>query len=259
MISTLHSIKAVERQYSTGEEPVLVLCSDKVEYICKYARSNGAAFKLVSELIGSQLALLWGLKTPSAAFVNIRPSHWIKAGNTGILAFGSRRLDKVIDVNNTTIGSIKSSENILFDILDIALFDLWVANEDRNANNANLMYDINLGAIISIDYGCIFNTAMYDYPMSQLTSTDTILASDLFYGIQKDYPVDKVATKVMRNYNQNIARCQQFINKIVMELPSQWNISTDAVQSKVAQLFDSKWCDSVLNNFKEYLSENITK
>lgn len=37
MIPPVHSIKIVERQYSTGEEPLLVLCSDMCEYVCKYA------------------------------------------------------------------------------------------------------------------------------------------------------------------------------------------------------------------------------
>ena len=37
--------------------------------------------------------------------------------------------------------------------MKIALFDFWIANEDRNANNANLLYDVGRGRLISIDYG----------------------------------------------------------------------------------------------------------
>ena len=259
MISSVHSIKSVERQYATGEEPVLVLCSDMYEYICKYARTSGTAYKLASELIGSLLAQSWGLNTPPTSFIEIRPGHWFKAGEHGILAFGSRRVDKVIDVNPTTIGGIKPSVNTLRNILDIALYDLWVANEDRNANNANLMYDIEQGSLISIDYGCIFNTAMYDYPMSQLTSTDTILASDLFQHIQKGYPVDKVSSKVVNQFYRNIARCKHVARKIAHEMPVQWGVTFDVVQTKLGQLFDNRWCESVLNNYKEFLSENIIK
>lgn len=257
MISSVHSIKAVERQYATGEEPVLVLCSDRHEYICKYARTSGSAYKLASERIGSCLAQTWGLNTPPTAFIDIRPGHWSKAGTTGILAFGSRRLDKVIDINPTTANSIKPSVNTLFDILDIALFDLWVANEDRNANNANLMYDIEQGRFVSIDYGCIFNTAMYDYPLSQLTSTDTILNSELFCIIQKGFSVDKVALKVVDNFSRNIVRCKQAVFNSRLQFPSQWGVSPAIAQQKLDQLFDGKWCESVLNSFKEYLSENI--
>jgi hypothetical protein len=51
-IPTLSSIKTIEQQYQTGENPVLVLCSDKNAYICKYMRSSGSAYKLACELIG---------------------------------------------------------------------------------------------------------------------------------------------------------------------------------------------------------------
>ena len=50
-IPQLHSLKTIERKYNTGEEPVLVVCSDLNSYICKYMRSSSAAYKLVCELI----------------------------------------------------------------------------------------------------------------------------------------------------------------------------------------------------------------
>lgn len=50
-ILVLKSLKAIEQQYRTGEEPVLVMCFDMNAYICRYMRSLVAAYKLV--LIGS--------------------------------------------------------------------------------------------------------------------------------------------------------------------------------------------------------------
>ena len=44
-IPVLESVKAIEQQYRTGEEPVLVMCSDMNAYICKYMRSSAAAYK----------------------------------------------------------------------------------------------------------------------------------------------------------------------------------------------------------------------
>ncbi len=55
-IPVLESVKAIEQQYRTGEEPVLVMCSDMNAYICKYMRSSAAAYKLACELIGSLMA-----------------------------------------------------------------------------------------------------------------------------------------------------------------------------------------------------------
>lgn len=75
-IPSLKSIKPIERQYSTGEEPVLVLCSDMNSYICKYMRSSTSVYKLVCELTGSLMAKAWNSGTPNIAFVRIKPEHW---------------------------------------------------------------------------------------------------------------------------------------------------------------------------------------
>ena len=53
MIQFVESVKIIEQQYRTGEEPVLVMCSDKKNYVCKYMRTSSAAYKLSCELIGS--------------------------------------------------------------------------------------------------------------------------------------------------------------------------------------------------------------
>ncbi|WP_298551379.1 hypothetical protein [uncultured Parabacteroides sp.] len=75
-IPILDSIKAIEKLYDTGERPVLVACSDKNWYICKYMRSSTRAFKLASELIGAQFASVWKINSPKYAFVKIKQEHW---------------------------------------------------------------------------------------------------------------------------------------------------------------------------------------
>jgi len=48
-VPVIESVKVIEHQYPTGEEPVLVMCSDMNAYICKYMRSSASAFKLACE------------------------------------------------------------------------------------------------------------------------------------------------------------------------------------------------------------------
>lgn len=168
-IPVLNSVKVIEQQYRTGEEPVLVICSDMNAYICKYVRSSGAAFKLACELIGSRMAVAWQLDTPDIAFVRIKSAHW--AGrflqhSLSAPSLGSKQLESVVDVTPSTYGDVKATTAILRQLLKIALFDFWIANEDRNVNNANLLYDVGRGRLVSIDYGCILNTATFDYAMS---------------------------------------------------------------------------------------------
>jgi len=61
MIPHLSSIKQIEKQYNTGDLPVLVVCSDKEAYICKYIPSSNSAFKLACELVGAMMANAWNL------------------------------------------------------------------------------------------------------------------------------------------------------------------------------------------------------
>lgn len=48
-VPVIESVKVIEHQYPTGEERVLVMCSDMNAYICKYMRSSASAFKLACE------------------------------------------------------------------------------------------------------------------------------------------------------------------------------------------------------------------
>ena len=88
-----------------------------------------------------------------------------------------------------------------------------------NTNNTNLLFDVEQNTLVSIDYGCIFNTAMYDYPLSRLTSTDTILASGI------------------------LGQLKAGVKK----------------QNKLDQLFETKWVNDTWDNFKECFKENLVK
>jgi hypothetical protein len=260
-ILLLDSVKSVERQYLTGEEPVLVMCSDKNAYICKYMRSSFAAYKLACELIGAQMAMAWHLNTPEIAFVRIRPSHWSKGSNV-VLSIGSRKMEGVVDITPSTYREVKSSTKTLMQLLKIALFDFWIANEDRNANNANLLYDVDREDLVSIDYGCIFNTATFDFPLSQLTSTDTILNSDLFQNLMQEksfVSLQSMVKSLKSYYLACINKSRQLSSQMVNVMPKEWNVPHVIVEKKVIQLFDSEWIEGVWNNFTECLTENMKK
>ncbi len=142
----------------------------------------------------------------------------------------------------------------------IALFDFWTANEDRNANNANMMYDVAKGLLFSIDYGCIFNTATFDYPLSQLTYTDTILWSDIFRHLVQNQRTETIYTIIKRlkeEYAQIIIKCNFITNQLCEDIPQEWNVPKPIIKEKLHQLFDEQWITKTWNNFTEFLNENI--
>ena len=262
-IPFINSVKAIEHQYKTGEEPVLVMCSDMNAYICKYMRSMAASYKLVSELIGSVMARIWQLNSPEIAFVSIKHDHWNGLRSSHSMtapAFGSKKKVGVIDITPATIGEIEDTPLTFAHLLHIALFDFWTANEDRNANNANLMFDLVKHLFVPIDYGCVFNTATYDYPLSQLTTTDSILSSELFEVLLSHHRtcLPSLIADLDRAYALNVGRCMERVPKIIDQIPAQWNVPREVIAKKVNELLDPDWYDHVWINFMECLSERIS-
>lgn len=108
----IYSIKAIEHQYCTGEEPVLVVCSDMNAYVCKYMRSSSAAYKLVCELVGAKMAKVWQLETPDVALVRIKQEHWsgrFVQHSLTAPALGSRQMEGVVDVTPSSIYEVKQT------------------------------------------------------------------------------------------------------------------------------------------------------
>lgn len=262
-IQTLYSAKQIEQQFHTGEEPVMVMCSDVNIYVCKYMRSSATAYKLACELIGAKLAKAWRLTTPDIALVNIRPAHWegINVSHSiSAPSIGFRWLDGVVDITPSTYAKVPVKAETLAQLMKIALFDFWVANEDRNANNANLMYDVACEQIVSIDYGCIFNTATFDYPLSQLTSTDTIFLSDLFRHLLQGtswQTVLAIAYRLKSDYDDYLRKGNNNSIEFLAEIPKEWKIPSEDLKEKLHQLFDVHWTAAVWENFMECLNENI--
>lgn len=267
----LHSIKNIEKTYNTGEEPVLVACNDHNLYICKYTRYSGSANKLVCELMGAVFAKSWMLNAPEIAIVKVSQEH-VPYNMSGSFfskpILGSLQQNNVVDITPATIPLITPSEKLCRQLIQIALFDLWLSNEDRNANNANLMYDMVRDDIIPIDYGCCFNTATFDYPLSLLTESESILCSDLFShlsnGISRERILQLAAILVNIDFPSYLHDCQtglvvaQWDEDTNAELgcdfiPSAWNIDRGRLKNKIEELLSEEWVARVKEGFTETL------
>lgn len=258
----LHSIQSISNQYDTGDAPVLVLCSDKERYICKFMRPSATiAYKLACEFIGATLAEAWHISTPPFAIVNILPEHWTTISAPHSLAapaIGFRKLNNVIDITPTTFKQVEPTPDTLYQLLKIALFDFWVANEDRTYNNANLLYDVVSRQLVSIDYGGIFNNVSFDYPLAQLTETDSILCADIFTHIAKStssHQLNSAVAMLQKDFAKCALRCR---NLPLLDLPLEWNIPQQKVETKLQELYHPSWIDATWDNFIECLKSNST-
>lgn len=219
------------------------------------------AYKLACEFMGATFAKLWSIDTPPFAIVKIQPAHWATTDvphSSSAPAIGFRKIDGVIDITPTTFRQTAANMRTLYQLLKIALFDFWCANEDRTYNNANLLYDIENDKFISIDYGGILNNVTFDFPLSQLTETDSILCADVFAHIVKSVS-DKQLAVLMRRLESDYYVCLDNCRKhkdAVLQLPEPWNVPSDKVVAKVDELLSSQWIDATWHNFVECLQSN---
>lgn len=260
----IYSIERITKQYETGEVPVLVRCSDRNDYICKYMRTPSSAYKLVCEFVGAYMVKNWGISSPQMSLVRIKREHW--DGLQGALyisqspAVGYMKMSSVFDITHTTYTFVKKSKETLIQLLKIALFDFWLSNEDRTYNNANLLYDLKEDEFVSIDYGGIFNTSTFTYPMSLLTQTDSILYSDVFKqyrALYEDDDIMQIALGLKKYYIDSINRCKGVVQSILKAIPLEWNIDNEIVSKKLCQILDSAWIDSVWDNYIQCLKDNL--
>ena len=263
-MQTLTSIQTANRQYKTGDRPVLVLCSDMQEYVCKYAL-GGNATNLFCEYVAASFLRLWQLPVPDFTFVKVNyehvkhfgvPKHYFDK-----TCFGSKYSRFYQELTHfTDLPDIKKQKGYLENrdnLLKIALFDLWIANEDRNYNNLNLLIDVHDNYnFLPIDHGAIFNNRLMDWKMSLLTENECLT----------DIPFIKLLfqnTDFNRDYIQNLKEyfylctleCKNNFDEILKIIPPDWNIDLAVVSHKINnELFNKNWEEQVINTFLEYIN-----
>ena len=208
--------------------------------------------------MGAIFAEAWKISTPPFALVQIMPVHWASimvSHNSSAPAIGFRKIDGVIDITPTSFRQVVANADTLYQLLKIALFDFWVANEDRTYNNANLLYHIEDEQLVSIDYGGILNNVTFDFPLSQLTETDSILGADVFVHIVKSVSCKQLTEAVKRlekDYSQCISRSKRQ-SVLLTGMPKEWAVPTTKIENKVEELFSQKWINDTWENFVECL------
>ena len=137
-MQTLQSIQTANRQYTTLERPVLILCNDMQEYVCKHVLSSDG-LNLFCEYVAASFLRLWKLPVPNFAFVKINYDHVKQFGIPSRLiertCFGSRYSQFYQELSHFTDTPDISKQKGYLDnrdnLLKIALFDIWMQTKNR--------------------------------------------------------------------------------------------------------------------------------
>lgn len=191
-MQTLFTIEEIHQVFQTsGSSPLLVTCNDFRDWVCKYDK---APKNLLNELIANKFAEIWDIKTPEMALIKVKKEHIplhkypkIEHHLFDKECFGSLYLESSKEIDLSLVPLFKESSfrdklGNKEDFLKIALFDIWLANEDRNHNNFNLLLNATadkLNFFYAIDHVTIFNSSFLNYNITELTEDDSIIKTEL--------------------------------------------------------------------------------
>ena len=242
MLPSLNSISPISNVINTnGSVPVVVMAEDFEDYACKYDSNT----KLTNEYLAHQFLQIWEIPVFPAAFVTIKKEHIPESLLSSRIrlhyfdkpTFGLQYQDDAIDATNILLG-LKNDYYELgkfanrFNLLKIALFDLWLANNDRNNNNYNILIQSN--EFVPIDHSDIFDGGRLGNELSQLTEEDSLVNSDLAL-----------------TFLNNKTKIEEFVNGLINKFPIFVQSCGDALPTIIDNLPD-EWC-----NDKPLLTQNI--
>lgn len=250
--------------YTNGSNPLLVTCSDLNEWVCKYDRFPRYLF---NELIGSEFARIWNINTPEICkiivdlkyipfdkYPQLIPNHFAKE------CFGSKLIEGSEDVNDTLLSSFKDKNyrtKIVnkSDLLKIALFDIWLCNDDRNFGNNNLLLktdDDFKKHFFVIDHTTLFNSSHLERQLAELTEDDSILNTDmakiLLGNLKK---LTKIVDNLVDSYYLCTKLCEDNLDEILAKTPHSWHIDIPHIKDRmITELFSEEWKNKCEINFR---------
>lgn len=261
-----------ENVRETMMKPILVFCSDLEYYYCKYKRSHYGD-ELFNEYLGASFLKIWELGVPDFALVEIHQEHIpiglhadIQPFYFGAPCFGSkysRSYSEVDLISHQLSDSQKRTFKRRNEILEIALFDLWVANEDRNVNNYNLLFDVaNENRILPIDHQFIFNSNSLRRGLSQLTETDSLIYTPFFTSLfgKRVLADENLLRGIEDKFYLCTQKCRSQLDRILAAVPKEWNLGLEEKRQMLeTSIFSPQWIEECWKHFQEYISEAINR
>jgi len=263
-MQTLQSIQTANLKYQTGDSPILILCNDMQDYVCKYAL-QGNTTNLLCEYFAASFLKLWELAVPEFSFLEIDYEHVkhlsIQKRCFENTCFGSKFSQRFVELNmfndEPDIKKLTNYNIHKTNLLQIALFDIWLANEDRNNNNLNLLIDVsNNYKYVPIDHGAVFNTRFMDAPISLLTENECLTDTDLVRHLFPKREFSREYIAILKDYFYLCTlKCKQNFDEILRFIPPDWNNNLKMVTDKIQnEVFTKKWEENVIDTFLEYIN-----
>lgn len=271
MIKTVQSIQ-LKSQKETYNRPVEAICRSERGldvYFVKYNRTASEIDGLIAEIVCHFLAKRLHLETPDIAYVEIGnhpiPENFQFSNHItqGKIAFGSKKAQNV--VNELTqldfVFSKHEFNRIEFPehLLRIGLFDLWIGNNDRSAQNYNLFLTRGkTQKLVVFDHFEAFNKiaehSLNDIQLDIDVYSDGFLSTNYAYEmlgwVSKDNLYDE-----MENFFTTIddVNVDELLRSICQTYPNTWNEDKETTDYIVRFLTSEIRLQEINNQVTDYI------
>jgi hypothetical protein len=150
-------------------------------------------------------------------------------------------------------------------LLAISLFDIWLGNEDRFAQNHNLLLELNTTEyrVLPIDHETVLNAT--DSNNNRIFFDSEMMISDTGYNLLESKSVINVLKKcrairemkieVLGDFPKFVKACNIRLPEIIKELPDEWEVNKEALNTFLnEQLFRESWLELVSEQFTTLLA-----
>ena len=240
----------LEEIETDGHSPMKFLCSDGEIYYCKYRVSPKLEELdcLVYEVICSNLANFFSIPTPEIALVELTTNCFTvkdiprnkKYAKVGCFCFGSKDIRNANLITGLElVNSPSDLEKIYnpYDLVKIALFDLWIDNDDRGKRqNYNLLTSgfENKLKIWAFDHAFAFgghNNVRIFTPLKKPSTFDKLPETDYFKEMVRLLDKEK-CIEVIENMVEMMNDSVEHLKPVFNTIPKEW-LGFDGFQTKI--------------------------
>ena len=235
---TYRQVRTILSQYNTeGHSPLKVLADDLNPYVLKFPKNSFDKASIIKEFLCYYLLKCWSITIPDITALSV-PGNLLKECTfisnrdkrliEGTVCFGSKLIPDAIELMDFLAAQNAPAQKRILnpeDMLKIALFDLWIENEDRRPTNNNIILGTqNKGLLIyPIDHAFTFSTLNFSeltHSSVNFSDNDSILHSPLAISIIKKtgFKAD-FRTELEEMFYLCIENSEHFFSQIVSNIP----------------------------------------
>lgn len=272
-IQNRNIVSIIKKFPTDGHSPYLALDDAFERFVVKPPLSNFDFSAIKKEFLCALLLPHWSIVTPpfySCGITEDLRNNDLENDLRFKLTdcyFASLFLEEATELNRlfefkgkVALKNIRKKE----DLIRLALFDIWVENDDRKPSNANLLLKSreNKFDIYAIDHAFTFASVSLDslyVGMLSFSDNDSILYSELGRELVRNCQINDYWLKEFEQYFYLcVQNCRENFKVIINKIPKTYQLTVNEINCLEQFLFDEKRNKEVLNTLF-YIINDIRK